>query len=43
MGQAPSYEAPGRDACDGIVSDYMCAKDVLQEMYGFSTDNMANW
>lgn len=43
MGQAPSYEAPGSDAYDGIVSSYMRAKDVLQEAYGFSADNMANW
>ena len=43
MGPAPSYEAPGSDAYDGIVSSYMRAKDVLQEAYGFSADNMANW
>lgn len=43
MGQAPSYEAPGSDAYDGVVSSYMRAKDVLQEAYGFSADNMANW
>ena len=43
MGQAPSYEAPGSDAYDGIVSSYMRAKDVVQEAYGFSADNMANW
>ena len=43
MGQAPSYEAPGSDAYDGVVSSYMRAKDVLQAAYGFSADNMANW
>ncbi|MDE2812487.1 MAG: DUF4856 domain-containing protein [Gemmatimonadota bacterium] len=43
MGQAPSYEAPGSDGYDGVVSSYMRAKDVLQEAYGFSADNMANW
>ena len=43
MGRAPSYEAPGSDAYDGVVSRYMRAKEVLQAVYGFSATNMADW
>lgn len=43
MGQAPSYDAPGTPAYDTTVKNYNRAKVVLQQAYGFSADNMANW
>ena len=43
MGQAPAYDAPGSNAYDATVSNYNRAKTVLQQAYGFSGANMANW
>jgi len=43
MGLAPRYETPGSNAYNAAVSEYQRAKQVLQEVYGFSADNMAGW
>ena len=43
MGQSPEYDAPGSEAYDEAISNYMRAKEVLQGAYGFSAENMADW
>ncbi len=43
FGQAPSYDLPGSAAYNTTVQNYDRAKNVLQEVYGFSASNVENW
>ncbi|MDZ7779904.1 MAG: DUF4856 domain-containing protein [Gemmatimonadota bacterium] len=43
LGTAPTYAVPGSEAHDQLVADLNAAKDIVQDVYGFSDANMAAW
>lgn len=43
IGDAPVYALPGSEESETFRSDLNAAKDLLQSVFGFSDENVANW
>ncbi|MEX2584556.1 MAG: DUF4856 domain-containing protein [Gemmatimonadota bacterium] len=43
VGNAPPYALPGTDQYDAAIADLIAAREILQDAYGFSEANTANW
>lgn len=43
IGDAPVYALPGSEESEAFRSDINTAKDLLQSIFGFSDENVANW